>query len=205
MMQAEKFSIGSPSKKQMKSATPRPIFFATPVELRKWLEQNHATAPELWVGYYKKNSGKPSITWPESVGEALCFGWIDGIRKSVDQVRYKIRFTPRRLGSIWSGINIQRAEELTAEGRMRPAGMKSFAARIENRSGIYSYEQRGDQLEEPYRSKLKKSKSAWNFFQVLPPGYRKRIGWWVVSAKQEETRRKRLEKLIEAFGAGKRI
>lgn len=205
MMQAEKFSVGSPSKKQMKSATRRPIFFATPAEFRKWLEQNHATAPELWVGYYKKNSGKPSITWPESVGEALCFGWIDGIRKSVDEISYKIRFTPRRPESIWSGINIQRAEELTAEDRMRPAGMKSFAARIENRSGIYSYEQRSDQLEEPYRSKLKKNKSAWNFFQVLPPGYRKRIGWWVVSAKQEETRRKRLEKLIKAFSAGKRI
>jgi uncharacterized protein YdeI (YjbR/CyaY-like superfamily) len=204
-MQAEKFPVGCPSEKQMKSATPRPSFFATPAEFRKWLEQNHATAPELWVGYYKKNSGKPSVTWPESVGEALCFGWIDGIRKRVDEISYKIRFTPRRPGSIWSGVNIKRAEELNAEGRMRPAGMKSFVARIENRSGIYSYEQRGDQLEEPYRSKLKENKSAWNFFQVLPPGYRKRIGWWVVSAKQEETRRKRLEKLIEAFSAGKRI
>jgi uncharacterized protein YdeI (YjbR/CyaY-like superfamily) len=189
----------------MKSAMPRPSFFATPAEFRKWLEQNHATAPELWVGYYKKNSGKSSITWPESVGEALCFGWIDGIRKSVDDVSYKIRFTPRRPGSIWSGVNIERAEVLTAEGRMRPAGMKAFMARIENRSGIYSYEQCGNQLEEPYRSNLRKNKNAWKFFQTLPPGYRKRIGWWIISAKQEETRLKRLQKLIKAFGAGKRL
>jgi uncharacterized protein YdeI (YjbR/CyaY-like superfamily) len=173
--------------------------------LRKWFEKNHATAPELWVGFYKKDSGKPSITWPESVDEALCFGWIDGIRKSVDEVSYKIRFTPRRQGSIWSSVNIKRATALADEGRMRPTGAKAFVARRENKSGIYAYEQRQAQLEEPYASKMRKDKAAWDFFQAQPPSYRKTLCWWVVSAKQEETRLKRLEKLIEESTNGRRM
>jgi uncharacterized protein YdeI (YjbR/CyaY-like superfamily) len=170
-----------------------------------WLEENHATATELWVGFYKRDSGKPSITWPESVDQALCFGWIDGIRKRVDKITYKIRFTPRRRGSIWSAINIKRAEELARQKRMRPAGLKGFAARIENKSGIYSYEQRTTELAEPYATHLKKNKAAWNFFGMQPPSYRKMIGWWIVSAKKEETRMARLAKLISESAKGKRL
>src|SRR4030081_1053247 len=182
-----------------------PKFFKNPAAFRKWLAANHAKSKELWVGFYKKSSGKPSITWPESVDEALCFGWIDGIRKSVDEVSYKIRFTPRRPGSIWSSVNIKHATALTAERRMRPAGAKAFAARRENKSGIYSYEQRREKLEEPYNSMLKKDKAAWDFFQAQPPGYRKMVGWWIISAKKEETRLKRLEKLIEQSARRKRL
>ena len=189
----------------MRSVSARPLFFATPADFRKWLGENHATASELWVGFYKKSSGRQSITWPESVDEALCFGWIDGIRKSVDEISYKIRFTPRRRRSIWSAINIKRAQELTNKKRMRSAGQKAFAVRTENKSGIYSYEQRRSELEEPYNSRLKKNKAAWDFFQTQPPSYRKAIGWWIVSAKKEETRLKRLEKLIEDSAKGKRL
>ena len=170
-----------------------------------WLEENHATATELWVGFYKRDSGKPSITWQESVDQALCFGWIDGIRKRVDKITYKIRFTPRRRSSIWSAINIKRAEELARQKRMRPAGLKAFAARIENKSGIYSYEQRTTELAEPYATHLKKNKAAWNFFGMQPPSYRKMIGWWIVSAKKEETRIARLAKLIRESAKGKRL
>jgi uncharacterized protein YdeI (YjbR/CyaY-like superfamily) len=183
----------------------KPRFFRTPADFRKWLKQNHATAPELWVGFYKKDSGKPSIIWPESVDEALCFGWIDGIRKTIDAVSYQIRFTPRRVTSVWSAVNIKRVAVLTAESRMQPAGLKAFAARRENKSGIYSYEQRRAQLEEPYQRMLKKNKAAWDFFQAQPPWYRKQIGWWVVSAKKEETRLQRLEKLIATSARGKRL
>jgi uncharacterized protein YdeI (YjbR/CyaY-like superfamily) len=177
-------------------------FFRSPSDLRKWFEKHHATDQELWVGYYKKNSGKPSITWPESVNEALCFGWIDGIRKSVDDISYAIRFTPRRLRSIWSAVNIERAQMLIGQGQMQFAGLKAFEARQENKSGIYSYEQRREQLEEPYDRLLKKNKAAWDFFQAQSPSYRRAVGWWVVSAKREETRLKRLERLIEHSARG---
>ena len=180
-------------------------FFKSPGEFRKWLEKHHATARELWVGYYKKGSGKPSMTWPESVDEALCFGWIDGIRKSVDEDSYTIRFTPRKPGSTWSSVNIKRVQELSEKGLMQPAGLEAFAARKEYRSGIYSYEQRGDQLPEPYAAGLRKNKAAWDFFQAQPPSYRKAAYWWVVGAKKEETRLKRLEQLIEASAGGRRI
>jgi uncharacterized protein YdeI (YjbR/CyaY-like superfamily) len=169
------------------------------------LEKNHATATELLVGFYKKDSGKPSITWPESVDQALCFGWIDGIRKRVDEISYQIRFTPRRRASIWSTINIKRAKELASERQMRPAGLKAFAARIENKSGIYSYEQRSTDLIEPYAKLLKKNKAAWSFFENQPPSYRKMIGWWIISAKKEETRMDRLAKLIGESAKGKRL
>lgn len=183
----------------------KPAFFRSPADLRKWFVKNHAAKPELWVGFYKKNSGRPSITWPESVDQALCFGWIDGIRKGVDEISYKIRFTPRRKGSVWSAINIKRVEALTKEKRMRPAGLKAFAARLENKSGIYSYEQRPVELPKPYADKFKKNKAAWNFFQAQPPGYRKLMAWWIVCAKKEETRLKRLEKLIAESARRKRI
>jgi uncharacterized protein YdeI (YjbR/CyaY-like superfamily) len=180
-------------------------FFRSPSDLRKWFEKNAAKAQELWVGYYKKNSGKPSITWSESVDEALCFGWIDGIRQSVDGQSYKIRFTPRKPYSIWSNVNIKRAQALVADGRMTPAGLEAFEARKENKSGIYSYEQRGEQLPAPYLGILKKDKAAWEFFQKQPPWYRKAANWWVISAKQEETRKKRLESLIEHSAQGRTI
>jgi uncharacterized protein YdeI (YjbR/CyaY-like superfamily) len=182
-----------------------PKFFKKPSAFRKWLEAHHATSKELWVGFYKKNSGKPSIDWPESVDEALCFGWIDGIRKRIDEESYMIRFTPRKPASVWSAVNIRNAEKLIKQKRMQPAGLKVFAARKENRSGIYSYEQRSPELVEPYMERLKRNKAAWKFFQSQPAGYRKQMNWWVVSAKKEETRLKRLAKLIEESAAGRRI
>ena len=180
--------------------TVTPTFFPAPPEFRRWLEANHHTAAELWVGFHKKGSGRPSITWPESVDEAICFGWIDGVRKRLDDDSYTIRFSPRRPGSVWSSVNIKRAEALAAEGRLRPAGIKAFEARRENRSGIYSYEQRSADLPEPYAAILRRNEPAWEFFQAQPPSRRKAIFWWIVSAKQEKTRLKRMEKLI-AFSA----
>jgi uncharacterized protein YdeI (YjbR/CyaY-like superfamily) len=180
-------------------------FFQTPADFRSWLEKNHAKAAELWVGFYKRGSGKPSITWPESVDQALCFGWIDGVRKRINETSYQIRFTPRRRGSIWSAINIKRAEELVRQKQMRPGGLKAFAARIENKSGIYSYEQRSTELSEPYAKALKKNKAAWNFFGKQSPSYRKMIGWWIASAKREETRMARLAKLISESAKGRRL
>ena len=182
-----------------------PKFFKTPSAFRKWLEAHHAKSEELWVGFYKKNSGKASITWPESVDEALCFGWIDGIRKNIDEASYMIRFSPRKPGSIWSAVNIRNAERLIKEGRMQPAGLKAYRTRKANRSGIYAYEQRSPELVEPYLGKLKRNKEAWKFFQAQPPSYRKTLNWWIVSAKQEETRLKRLGKLIEESEQGRRL
>ncbi len=180
-------------------------YFETPADLRKWFKSNHRTAAELWVGFYKKGSGTPSVTWPESVDEALCAGWIDGIRKGIDEHRYTIRFTPRRVTSVWSAVNIARMKVLTAAKRVLPAGGAAFAARRPNKSGIYSYEQRRDRLEEPYASMLKTRRKAWEFFEAQPPGYRKIMGWYIVSAKREETRLARLEILADACEKGKRL
>jgi uncharacterized protein YdeI (YjbR/CyaY-like superfamily) len=157
------------------------------------------------VGFYKKDSGRASITWPQSVAEALCFGWIDGIRKSIDDISYKIRFTPRKSRSTWSTVNIKRAGELVEQGLMQPAGFKAFAARLENRSGIYSYEQRSAELPDQYGKKLKQNAVAWKFFHAQAASYRKAANWWVLSAKQEETRLKRLDKLIQYSARGERI
>src|SRR6266581_1839034 len=148
---------------RVKNRDMNPKFFKTPSAFHKWLAANHAKAKELWVGFYKKETGKPSITWPESVEEALCFGWIDGIRKRIDDASYQIRFTPRKPGSTWSTINIRIAQSLIEEKRMQPAGLKAFEARKENRSGIYSYEQRRPELEEKYARKLKRNGAAWKF------------------------------------------
>ena len=180
-------------------------YFKSSNDFRRWLERNHAAAPELWVGYYKKSSGQPSLTWPESVDEALCFGWIDGIRKRVDDLRYTIRFTPRRRQSIWSAVNIKRARELSDQGLMMPPGTAAFDARKEYKSGVYSYEQRAANLDGPYEKRLKQNKAAWDFFYAQPPSYRKAIGWWIVSAKQEVTRLKRLQKLVEISANRKRL
>jgi uncharacterized protein YdeI (YjbR/CyaY-like superfamily) len=183
----------------------RPTFFRTPSAFREWLERHHAKADVLWVGYYKRGSGKPSMTWPESVDEALCYGWIDGVRKGIDDVTYAIRFTPRKPGSIWSSLNISRAQALIERGRMQPAGLKAYQARRENKSGIYSYEQRSVDLEEPYNRLLKKDEAAWCFFETQPASYRKAVSWWVISAKKEETRLRRLEKLMGYSARGQRL
>jgi len=182
-----------------------PKFFPTPAAFRKWLAANHDKSKELWVGFYRKGSGKPNITWPESVDEALCFGWIDGVRKKVDEDSYMIRFSPRKPASNWSAINIRNVERLIKENRMQAAGLKAFANRKAHRSGIYSYEQRTTETPEPYAAIFKRNKSAWNFFQAQPLGYRKIMNWWIFSAKQEATRLKRLEKLIEQSALGKRV
>lgn len=189
----------------MKTATVNPKFFQSPSAFRKWLAANHAKAQELWVGFHKKGSGKPSITWPDSVDEALCFGWIDGIRKSIDAESYMIRFTPRKPSSNWSTVNVRNVEKLIKEKRMQPAGVKAYEARKENRSGIYSYEQRSPELVEPYASEFKRNRTAWEFFQAQPPSYRKVMNWRVISAKREETRLKRLKQLIELSAEKQRM
>jgi uncharacterized protein YdeI (YjbR/CyaY-like superfamily) len=182
-----------------------PKFFRTPAAFRSWLAKNHGSAAELLVGFHKKGSGRPSLTWPESVDQALCFGWIDGVRKRIDDDSYTIRFTPRRKGSIWSAINIKRVGELATLDLMKPAGMEAFAGRTLNRSGIYAYEQRSATLPPPFAALMRKNKAAAAFFDAQPPWYRKTIVWWVVSAKKEETRVKRLSTLIEASAKGRRL
>ena len=183
----------------------RPLFFKSPAELRQWFEKQQATADELLVGFHKKGTGKPTLTWPESVAEALCFGWIDGIRRKLDEDRYTIRFTPRRPGSRWSAINIKMMAALEAEGRMTPAGRAVFEARKDKQSPGYSYERREAAFDAPRLKAFQKNKAAWAFFEAQPPGYRRIITWWVMSAKQEDTRDRRLTKLIESYAAKKRI
>jgi uncharacterized protein YdeI (YjbR/CyaY-like superfamily) len=182
------------------------VFFATPGAFYAWLEEYHASAQELWVGYYKKDSGHSSITWPESVDAALCFGWIDGLRKSIDAQRYRIRFTLRRPGSNWSAINVERVAVLTAEGRMRPAGLQAFERRRIDRTAIYSYEQRHEAtLAEEFEAQFRASEAAWAFFTARPPSYRQAAIRWVMSAKKAETRQKRLETLVADSAAGRTI
>jgi len=183
----------------------KPTFFRTPGAFRTWLEAHHASVGELWVGYYKKDSGKASLTWPESVDEALCVGWIDGIRKRIDDVSYMIRFTPRRRGSVWSSVNIARVQALIEQGSMQPAGLEAFEARTKPKAGIYSYEQRPADLPEPYARRLKQQRAAWVFFRTQPPSYRKAATWWVISAKREDTRLKRLAKLAAHSAQGLRL
>ena len=184
----------------------KPTFFATPTDLRAWFSKNHESEAELLVGFYKKDSGKASITWPESVDEALCVGWIDGIRRSLGDESYTIRFTPRKSGSIWSAVNIARVEALSKEGRMQAAGLEAYKKRKENKSGIYSHEQR-DQIElsEAETKALQANEKAWDFFQSQSASYRKGALWWVVSAKKEETRAKRVATLIDDSANGRQI
>jgi uncharacterized protein YdeI (YjbR/CyaY-like superfamily) len=181
-----------------------PRFFATPDEFRAWLEQHHNKSKELWVAFYKKHTGKPTMTWSEAVDVALCFGWIDGIRKTIDQQSYVNRFTPRRAGSKWSAINVKKVKELKKQGLMRAEGLRHFNKR-KDRAG-YSYEQRDGILLDPkYEKQFRSSKKAWTFFEKQPPWYRKVSIYWVMSAKQEETRTRRLLKLIESSQNGKRL
>ena len=187
----------------MKSAPPKIRFFATQADFRAWLEKNHAIHTELSVGFYKRSSGSPSITWPESVDAALCYGWIDGVRNSIDAVSYRIRFTPRKPGSTWSAINVKRVAELTKHGLMHAAGIKAFEARTGDKTGIYAYEQRKTaKLPPPYEKKFRANKKAWAFFQKQPPWYQRTATYRIISAKQKATREKRLAELIRDSEAG---
>jgi uncharacterized protein YdeI (YjbR/CyaY-like superfamily) len=184
----------------------RARFFTTPAKLREWFVHNHATAREIWVGFHRKSSGRPSVTWPEAVDQALCFGWIDGIRKSIDDSRYTNRFTPRRPRSVWSAVNIRRAKELMALGLMTPAGLAAFERRAHERSAIYSYEQRkSGALDPASERRFRANRLAWAYFRSQAPSYQRLAIYWVISAKKEETRLRRLETLIADSGAGRRI
>jgi len=177
---------------------PKPTFFPTPSDLRAWFGAYHDKFQELFVGFHKKSSGKPSITWPESVQVALCFGWIDGVRKCIDETSYMIRFTPRKPTSTWSSINIKFVQELARKGLMHPTGLKAFAARDEKRSAVYSYEQRKSaQLSREQAKQFRADKAAWEFFRSQPPWYQRVCTYWVITAKSEETKLKRLSTLIE--------
>lgn len=180
-------------------------FFETQADFRRWLEKHHATEKELIVGFYKINSGKPSLTWSQSVDQALCFGWIDGVRRSIDAERYCIRFTPRRPTSIWSAINIKKVEELTKAGLMKPEGLKAFNYRKEHNSRLYSHENDTTVLDPDFEIQFKKDNLAWDFFMNQAPSYKKVIIHWIMSAKQEKTRLSRLEKVIKESGQQKRI
>ena len=182
------------------------VFFATPARFRAWLEKHHATKTELWVGFHKRATGKPSITWREAVDEALCFGWIDGVRRSIDATSYANRFTPRTRTSGWSAVNIRRAQELIREGRMRPAGLAAFERRPPSPTGIYSYEQRHRaRFTAEQERRFRSNRKAWTYFQERPPSYRTAATWWVVSAKREETRDRRLTALIEDSARGRDV
>lgn len=183
----------------------KPRFFETPERFREWLEKNHDKEDVLLVGFYKRESGRPSMTWSESVDAALAFGWIDGVRKRVDDIRYTIRFTRRRPRSIWSAINIAKAKELIERGRMHPAGMKAFEKRDEKRSAIYSYERAMPAFAPADEKRFRANKDAWKYFSEQPPGYRKLATYWVVSAKKDETRARRLDKLIDISAQKKRL
>lgn len=179
--------------------------FQSPAEFRAWLEKNHATERELWVGYYKKSTGRPSMTWPESVEQALCFGWIDGVRRSVDEHSYTIRFTPRKSTSIWSAINLRKVKELVKSGHMRAAGLAIYEARRDKEHKGYSIAALTTELDPKYAKLMRKNAAAWKFYQAQPPGYRKMVTHWVTSAKQEATRRARLEILMTHSARGERI
>jgi uncharacterized protein YdeI (YjbR/CyaY-like superfamily) len=181
-------------------------FFARPDLWRRWLERYHVSATELWVGFRKRASKKASITWPEAVDEALCFGWIDGLRKSVDAEAYKIRFTPRKASSTWSAVNVARVAELTKLGKMTEAGLVAFAKRKADKTGIYSHERpKAAELEPSMQSRFEKNKLAWTYFQARPPWYRRAAFHWVMSAKRDETRERRFEKLLEDSSEGRPI
>ena len=183
----------------------KPRFFESAAAFRQWLEKNHDKVSELLVGFHKRGSGRPSITWPESVDQALCFGWIDGIRRRMDDESYTIRFTPRRPRSIWSAVNIRRVKELIKLGLMQPAGLRAFEKRSEEKSRIYSYEREHASLTPQYEKRFRANKKAWKFFNEQPAGYRRLTAYYVISAKQEETRARRLATLINASARGKRL
>ena len=182
------------------------LFFATPNDFRNWLAENYDQHTELWVGYYKKSTKKASITWPESVDQALCYGWIDGIRKSVDEESYKIRFTPRRPNSVWSAVNLKKMKELIAEGLMEKPGLEIYEKRKAEKEQIYAYEQKqAAALPEAYEKLLKANEAAWAFFEKSAPYYKRQMTWWIISAKKKATQINRLNKLIEHSAEGKKV
>jgi len=183
----------------------KPKFFTSPVQFRLWLAKNYSTSAELLVGFHKKGSGKKSITYSEALDEALCFGWIDGVRRNLDETSYTIRFTPRRPRSIWSLINVRHVERLQKAGRMRPAGTAAFEQRDPKRTGIYSFENRPRELSSECEKEFRKHKAAWEFFQTQPPGYKRLMCFWVMSAKKEGTRTGRLQRLIETSAKRERL
>jgi uncharacterized protein YdeI (YjbR/CyaY-like superfamily) len=184
----------------------KPTYFESPSKLRAWFQRHGSSETELIVGFYKRGCGRASITWPESVDEALCFGWIDGVRARIDDVSYKIRFTPRRPTSTWSAINIAKVRALKAAGRMTQPGLDAFARRREEKSGTYAYEQaKHAQLEPAQEAEFRKNRKAWRFFEAQAPSYRHRVAWYVISAKRPVTRQARLAKVIEASASGLRI
>ena len=183
----------------------KPRFFPTPAAFRKWLQANHAKKTELWVGFHKKATGKPSMTWQESVDQALSFGWIDGVRKSIDEDSYVIRFTPRKQNSIWSAVNTKRARELTKQGLMHASGLKKFEERDQEKTNKYSFERDQAELPPALEKQFRANRAAWKFFQEQPAGYRKLAAWYVISAKQDATRQKRLTRLVADSEAGRRI
>ena len=183
----------------------KPIFFRSAAEFRRWLEKHHETAREIWVGFYKMDSGKRGIAYADAVDQALCFGWIDGIRKRIDEEGYTNRFSPRTAKSVWSTINIKRVEELRRLGLMRPPGVKAFDTRDPARSGIYSFETRPKTLAPALERRFKANKKAWLFFQAQPQGYRRVIVFMVMSAKQDETRERRLDRVMKASEKGLRL
>jgi len=183
-----------------------PTFFPNAKAFRQWLERNASSTTELLVGFHKVGTGRPSMSWSESVDEALCFGWIDGVRKRIDDATYSIRFTPRKPTSIWSAINIEKVAQLESQGRMTRAGIDAFAKRTEARSKVYSHEQEQTAELSPAELKaFKRNKAAWEFFASTPPGYKKVVLHWIGSAKKPETRAARLTKLVEASVAGQRL
>jgi uncharacterized protein YdeI (YjbR/CyaY-like superfamily) len=182
-----------------------PLFFASPEEWRAWLADHHASESEVLVGLYKRASGRQTMTWSQAVDEALCFGWIDGVRRGVDEHSHSIRFTPRKARSTWSAVNIDKAERLIAEGLMRPAGLRAYGARSEENSRIYAFEQGDVQLPREAEQRLRANAAAWEYWESRPPGYRRLASWWVISAKREETRERRLRTLVEDCAAGRLI
>jgi len=187
--------------------TPEPNFFKNPGEWRRWLAKHHADATELWVGFYKKSSDKTGITYAEALDLALIYGWIDGVRKSIDAERWTIRFTPRKPTSIWSNVNIKRARELIAEGKMLESGRKAFEARTPAKSGVYSAEQPRSavKLDPAEEKRFRQNKRAWEYFEKQAPTYRHAATWWIISAKKPETRVRRLDLLIADSDKSKRL
>jgi uncharacterized protein YdeI (YjbR/CyaY-like superfamily) len=182
-----------------------PAFFAKQSGFRKWLVANYKKKKELLVGFYKVNSNKPGMTWPQSVDEAICFGWIDGVRKSIDKNSYCIRFTPRKTSSIWSAINIKKVKGLIKRGLMQPAGLELFKNRNPERSNVYSFENATKKLSPSFENQFKKNKIAWGFFTTQAPSYQKTIIHWIVTAKKETTQNSRLNKAITESRQQKRI
>lgn len=182
-----------------------PIFFKTAAEFRRWLEKHHATATELFVAFYRKNSGKTGLTYAEAIDEALCYGWIDGVMRKIDDVSYSHRFTPRTPRSIWSRVNVGHAERLIKEGRMQPSGLKTFSARNEKRTGFYSFEQPAKVLPENFEKEFRANAAAWKFFTAQAPWYQRLMTHKMVSPKQESTRRRWLARVITESASGRRI